>query len=802
MEIHPKEDLPFVVEQFEKQARKEIVFAKNIPMKRKNGSVFYADINSVPMVLAGKTYLMGSFRNITERKEAEDALKESEGKLRSIVENSSDQIFMVDKDCKYLSINKIAADLCRKSPQEMIGVSIFEIFSENIAVQFSKNIKNVFDTCKSMFIEEKMVMQGRELYYSTALNPVQDGSGRVIAVTGIVRDITKDKEAEEEIRYLKDYNENILESNPNPMMVVKGKQIEYINKSFISIFGKTKDEFIKRNLKDVIPLEIFPVFENLSQETGISKELKFRGKEYTVSSFVIKKAAAAEEEEEDVRKGIVFQDITERKQAEKEREKILQWQQGVNTLQQSLLAPAPLEDKLKTITDSVVRFFDADFCRIWLTQPGDLCEQGCTHAEVHEGPHVCRYRDRCLRLRASSGRYTHTDGKTHRRVPFGCYKIGCVASGEDHKFLTNDVQNDPRVHNNDWARELGLVSFAGYQLRVPGGQIIGVVALFAKHLITPAEDTILDGISNAVARVVQQSIADEKVRESTKKIELQNIQLKKLDKIKSDFLNITSHELRTPMSAIKGYTQMIFKQKLGQITEEQQQALTVVLRNTDRLDNLIRDILDISRLESGTMKFVPEKTNHGKMVEEAIETMQPTAELKKIKINTEIENDIPEMMVDPERIKQVIINIVNNAIKFSPNGTTINVRTKKENDKILFEIQDFGRGIPKDKQEKIFEIFYQVDSGMDRKFGGAGLGLAISRGIILSHGGNIWVESEPDKGSTFRFTLPITPVQDLEGKFRDVDIFKLKDSKRAMENDLRDKTVVWDEPGEKRGEKT
>ena len=294
---------------------------------------------------------------------------------------------------------------------------------------------------------------------------------------------------------------------------------------------------------------------------------------------------------------------------------------------------------------------------------------------------------------------------------------------------------------------------------------------------------------------LQQTI--DKLKETQRTIELQNIQLKKLDRIKSDFLNITSHELRTPMSAIKGYVQMVIKEKLGQITDEQRQALNVVLRNTDRLDNLIRDILDVSRLESGTMKFVPEKTHPGGLTVEAVETMQPSAELKNIKINTEIEQDLPEIIVDPERIKQVIINIVNNAIKFSPNGTIINVRTKKENDYVLFEVQDYGRGIPKDKQEKIFEIFYQVDSGMDRKFGGAGLGLAISRGIILSHGGNIWVESEPGKGSTFRFTLPITPVQDVEGKFRDADIFKLKDKKREIESDLRNKTVIWDEPSEK-----
>ena len=111
-------------------------------------------------------------------------------------------------------------------------------------------------------------------------------------------------------------------------------------------------------------------------------------------------------------------DITEQKRAEKEREQILLWQRGLNEVQQSLLTPAPIEDKLKYITDSVVRLFEADFCRIWLIRPGDLCECGCIHAGVQEGPHTCRYRDRCLHLLASSGRYTHIDGQVRRRIPF------------------------------------------------------------------------------------------------------------------------------------------------------------------------------------------------------------------------------------------------------------------------------------------------------------------------------------------------------------------------------------------------
>ena len=207
-------------------------------------------------------------------------------------------------------------------------------------------------------------------------------------------------------------------------------------------------------------------------------------------------------------------DITERKRAEECIEKTLMRQQGVSRLQHSLLGPALLEDKLRKVADAIVRLFDADFCRIWLIRPGDLCERGCPHAEVHDGPHVCRQRDRCLHLLTSSGRYTHIDGPGHRRVPFGCYKIGRVASDEDPKFVSNNVQNDPSIHNHAWARELGLVSFAGYQLRTPGEETVGVLALFAKHPILADEDAMLDGLGSTVARVVKQAVAEEALRQS------------------------------------------------------------------------------------------------------------------------------------------------------------------------------------------------------------------------------------------------------------------------------------------------
>jgi PAS domain S-box-containing protein len=177
----------------------------------------------------------------------------------------------------------------------------------------------------------------------------------------------------------------------------------------------------------------------------------------------------------------------------------------------------PIEDKLKNVTDSIVKIFNADFCRIWLIRPGDKCQQGCIQAEVREGPYVCRSHDKCLHLVASSGCDTPQDRARYDRVPFGCYKMGRIASGQEHKFLTNDIQNDPQIHDHQWARQLGLKSSAGYQLKVEGGQTLGVMALFSKRPIQDSEDVMLDGISSSIALAVQEFVTAQSVRESEEK---------------------------------------------------------------------------------------------------------------------------------------------------------------------------------------------------------------------------------------------------------------------------------------------
>lgn len=188
--------------------------------------------------------------------------------------------------------------------------------------------------------------------------------------------------------------------------------------------------------------------------------------------------------------------------------------EGLTAIREDLLTAGSLEEKLKRITDGVVEHFDADFARIWITKPGDLCDSICIHAKVKEGPHACRYRERCLHLVASSGRYTHLDGPHHGRVPFGSYKIGRVGAGELPKFLTNEVAVDPNVHDREWARRLGLVSFAGYRLLSSDTKPVGVLGLFAKHAISAEEDSLLEGLANTAGHIVQIGVAEEALRKN------------------------------------------------------------------------------------------------------------------------------------------------------------------------------------------------------------------------------------------------------------------------------------------------
>jgi PAS domain S-box-containing protein len=254
--------------------------------------------------------------------------------------------------------------------------------------------------------------------------------------------------------------------------------------------------------------------------------------------------------------------------------------------------------------------------------------------------------------------------------------------------------------------------------------------------------------------ITERKKAEEEIRRLNKRLELKVIDLEEVTRMKTEFLSLTSHELRTPLTPIKAQLEMLHEGYMGKMNEEQETSIEVILRNLTRLDNLINDILDISRIEAGRIRMSFDYMNINDTVREALKMQESLEKGKKIEIEVRLA-ELPLIIGDAERLRQVISNLLNNALKFSEESANVIVETRQVGENVLFGVTDYGIGISVEDKEKLFKPFSQIDTSMGREHGGTGLGLAIAKGIIQAHGGTIEVKSELGKGSTFSFSLPI-----------------------------------------------
>ncbi|HID20711.1 MAG TPA: histidine kinase [Methanophagales archaeon] len=236
-----------------------------------------------------------------------------------------------------------------------------------------------------------------------------------------------------------------------------------------------------------------------------------------------------------------------------------------------------------------------------------------------------------------------------------------------------------------------------------------------------------------------------------KELALANARLKELDKLKSEFVSIVSHELKTPLAAMKTSTQVMGMADASEETRQEMQK--IIIRNIDRQTNLVNDLLDLSKIESGRLKLNCEDVTLDALIADSIETVNQAAVEKGITLDAKLPEGLPSVKGDQEKLIRVVINILNNAIKFTPGGGTIIIKARELNGQVEVRVSDTGIGISPEELAKVFEKFYQVDSTLAREAGGTGLGLAICKGIIEAHNGRIWVESEFGRGSIFSFTL-------------------------------------------------
>ncbi len=232
-----------------------------------------------------------------------------------------------------------------------------------------------------------------------------------------------------------------------------------------------------------------------------------------------------------------------------------------------------------------------------------------------------------------------------------------------------------------------------------------------------------------------------------------NNQLREADRLKSQFLANMSHELRTPLNSIIGYTDLVMDGVYGEVTPQQVDRLEKVTRNARSLLTLINDILDLSRIEAGSITLNTEPINTYEMLDSVLTILDPQISVKNLSVRREYTNDLPSVLADSMRTRQILLNILSNAVKFTATGH-IRVKAFKKDKVVQFEIEDTGIGIPQNKQNLVFEEFRQVDSTSTRQYGGTGLGMSITKRLVEMSKGEIWLKSEIGVGTTFYFTLP------------------------------------------------
>ncbi len=307
------------------------------------------------------------------------------------------------------------------------------------------------------------------------------------------------------------------------------------------------------------------------------------------------------------------------------------------------------------------------------------------------------------------------------------------------------------------------VYFTGQSLQTGETQIFefqleekGKLNVYEARFVVSGQDEVL-----AIVRDITE-------RKQAEILRLENEQLAYASKAKSEFLATVSHELRTPLTSIIGFSLLLKEKKHGELNEKQESYVGNILTGSRHLLNLISDILDTTKIEAGKLELTIGKIPVPEVLNETIDLIKENAETHNVILKSEVDPQLDVIEADQQRLKQILLNLLNNAVKFSKKeGGTVTLTAKKEGDMAQFSVSDSGIGIREDDMGKLFNMFQQVDTGNTRRYSGTGLGLAISKQLVELHGGSIMVESEYGKGSTFTFLLPIGVTQ-----FKSTDTLK------------------------------
>lgn len=686
-DIHPKANLTFITTQFEKQSKNEISSAKNIPVKRKDGSIYYADINSSVIRIDGKKCILGIFRDISEHLLMENKLRTSEEFLRQIIDLVPHFIFAKDTNSRFLLVNKAVADAYGTNTKDILGKSDIDFSATpEQARHFHEDDLAVIQKGKPTFIPKELITdsQGNIRYLQTTKIPFKFGVNKTPGLLGVSTDITKQTIDEQNLRESEERFRNIFE-NGRFGIILTGSDQKFIgvNPAFCRMTGYTQKELLTKKFSDIThPNHVKQ--DIASVKKMINGEIPF----YRTEKRYIKK------------NGEVI------------------W---VN------------------LNVTIVKNLDGSF-RYFLGMVEDITE----HKQMEDKIIDDKLKDEAIL--ASIG-----------DAVFACDRSGNI------------------VLFNRMAEKL-----SGLSAHDAIGQHYSQTLTFVKEIgETPIKDFISEALKeNRITKMTNHTLLvkrdGSKIPIADSKAPIKNAEGKiigcvvafhdvtherEIDKAKTEFVSLASHQLRTPLTIINWYTSLL-SEEIDKLTPKQQEYLRGTREANKRMVNLVNALLNVSRLELGTFSVEPEKVSIQKIVKVCLQELAPLISTKKINLQETYDPDIPTVIADPRLLSIILSNLLSNAIKYTSNGGTVDLNVQKQKDTYLITVKDTGIGIPANQHDKIFTKLFRADNAKLLDPDGTGLGLYIVNSIVKGSGGKIWFESHTDgtgdkKGSIFYVSYPL-----------------------------------------------
>jgi PAS domain S-box-containing protein len=688
-------------------------------------------------------YLAAHVQDITERERVEEELRRSEENYRSLLENANDIIYSHDLEGNYLSINRAGAEITGYTREEILGgLNIAQVVApEHLELARRMTMRKLGDPSPTVYSVDIISRDGRRLTVEVSTR-ISYRDGVPVAVEGIARDVTERKRAEAELERSKRQIEIILQGVAESIIAQDTEgHLVYANDMAAHSMGfASAEELLGVSAKELVgryevfdeagapfPHELLPARLALKEGRSASAVMRYRFKGTGEERWSSVKATPVFDEAGRVRYAIsIFQDITERRRAE-EAQRFLAEAGG------AIASSLDYETTLASVARMAVPVL-ADWCSVdVLEEDGTLRRLAVAHVDPKKVEWAYELQERYPPdMSAEQGvPQVLRTGKSELYPEIPDEMLAAAAVDEEHLRIM---------------REIGFTSVIIAPLVAQGRTLGAITFISAESGRRYGRDelALAENLAHRAGIAVDNARLYRTAQEA--------------NRLKDEFLATVSHELRTPLTAILGWASMLRKTEFDRETAHG--ALETIERNARAQNQIIEDLLDVSRIVTGKLRLDVRQVEPASFIEAAVESVRPAAEAKGVRLTKSLDVGALALSGDPARLQQVVWNLLSNAIKFTPRGGRVEIAFARADSNAEIVVSDTGQGIKPEFLPYVFDRFRQADSSTTRRHGGLGLGLAIVRHLVELHGGTVRAESEGEgRGSTFVVTLPLAPAR-------------------------------------------